>query len=78
MIKRPKTDVRLDWRDPNMPVLRYGKFGNFVGTKEVAPQDIQRYYAAKLAQIGSQMPDWKDDPTYDLKKKKKIVQRNIK
>lgn len=73
MARKPKSDTRLDWRDPDMPVLRYGKFGNFTGTKEVAPKDIQRYYVAKLQQIGHLMPDWKDDPTYNLKKMRKSL-----
>lgn len=64
-------DTRLDWRDPNMPVLRYGKFGNFIGTKEVSAKDITNYYKAKLEQIGHKMPSWQEDETYDLKGKKK-------
>ena len=67
MKRRLPPDKRLDWRDPNMPVLRYGKFGDFIGTKEVSPDDITRYYKAKLEQMGYQLPDWKDDPTYFLK-----------
>jgi hypothetical protein len=47
-----------------------GKFNGKFGTKEVAPKDIQNYYVAKLQQIGYQMPDWKDDPTYFLNRRK--------
>ena len=66
MVKRRKLppDTRLDWRDPDMPVLRYGNFNGEFGTKEVAPQYIQNYYRAKLDQIGWKMPDYKDDPSY--------------
>ena len=71
MKRRLPPDKRLDWRDPNMPVYRYGKVNGVEGMHEISSNDITEYYAAKLEQLGWQMPDWSSDPTYDLKGKRK-------
>jgi hypothetical protein len=54
-------DTRLDWRDPNMPVLRRDINGKEL---EVKPQHITDYYAAKLQQVGWKMPSWDEDESY--------------
>ena len=64
--KRFPHDNRLDWRDPNMPALRYGKVNDIEGLHEIEPDVITKYYEAKLEQLGWQMPDWSVDETYDL------------
>jgi hypothetical protein len=62
--RRLPPDTRLDWRDKNMPVLRYGNFNGVLDTKEVSAKDITNYYKAKLEQLGWQMPDYDKDPSY--------------
>lgn len=67
-------DNRLNWRDLNMPVLRYGKFQNadgsiFLGTKTVEPIHIQQYYIIKLNSASYDPPQWRDDPSYWWRKK---------
>ncbi len=66
-MRRLPPDNRLDWRDVNMPVLRYGKVNGVIGTHEVSAINITNYYKAKLEQLGWQMPDWHEDETYDLR-----------
>lgn len=54
-------DNRLDWRDPEMPVL--GKFGR--------PIDHNKLH--QLAQVRVEQandPDWRNDPTYNLRRSK--------
>lgn len=60
--KRYQSPDGLDWRDPNMPVLRYGSFDGkpYKENRYVAPNHIQQYYIQKLEQVGWQMPDWKE------------------
>lgn len=65
MKRKLKPDNKLDWRDPDMPVLRYGKFQNedgsvFVGTKTVEPKHIQQYYIIKLNDARYDPPTYKD------------------
>ena len=67
--KKLPPDKRLNWRDPNMPVLRYGKVNGVIDTHEIKPEDIRAYYKAKLEQIGWQMPSWDQDESYWWNKK---------
>lgn len=69
MRRKLPPDNRLDWRDPNMPVLRYGKVNGVEGTHAVSSEHITIYYHNKLLQLGWQMPDYKDDPSYWWSKK---------
>lgn len=65
--KKQKPDTRLDWRDPEMPVIDDG----VVKT----PNQFQHERNRNLirSSIGPTsnklMPEWKNDPTYDLRKK---------
>lgn len=68
-MKRIKKDCRLDWRDKNMPVLRFGYLQSKIVMYEVNPVKIEAYYQQKM--LNHPAPDWKNDPTYDLKGKKK-------
>jgi len=56
-------DTRPDWRDPNMPiwVSRVNRW--------VAPEEMQRS-AQKGIASGSEYL-WRDDPTYNMKAKRK-------
>lgn len=56
-------NTRYDWRDPEMPVLR---FGFFVGTDisavmELTPVEAQAQSIQRMSQAA---PDWRNDPTY--------------
>lgn len=44
--RRDRTpDTRLDWRDPNMPVLRKMEYFGVVVLEEIAPEDEQAHCA---------------------------------
>ena len=61
--RRPLANDRPDWRDPDMPVLCCHK------TKGLVAVDPE--YARGMAQYKlrtNPVPDWRRDPTYDLKR----------
>lgn len=70
-------DNRLDWRDPNMPVLRVVEYTNPMGGKpqivleEFTPEDERKYAESVMARENPTAPNWKDDPTYSLGKPKR-------
>ena len=58
-------DRRLNWRDPNMPVLREMKFG--CGEQrlvEVPPEEEQDHCAGVVDK--KPVPSWFEDETYNL------------
>lgn len=57
---RKEPDKRLDWRDPDMPVLR----AMTTGMEEMTPEDESRYSADVM--VRSMEPTWRKDPTYNL------------
>lgn len=59
--KPPQPDTRLNWRDPNMPVL--GKSGRPI------PHEKMVLKAQMALEICFE-PDWRFDPTYNLRKDK--------
>jgi hypothetical protein len=69
MTRRLPPDRRPSWRNPAMPVLREYKFGNGTTKTEVDP-DYERRYREHLMEISSN-PSWKDDPTYNMRRKRK-------
>lgn len=72
--RRLPPDKRLDWRDPDMPVLRrmeHPMTGEpFLGP--VPPKDEQDYHAGKMRdpQYDRAYPSYSRDPVYDLKRKR--------
>ncbi len=70
MRRKQLADHRLNWRDEHMPVLRMVRFGNDDNWQlgEIAPEVVQKYYAAKLEVDRS--PEWRDDSTYNMRVKK--------
>lgn len=64
-------DNRLDWRDPDMPVLRMVRYSDNEPFRlgEVSSKAITRYYENKMM-FDADGPEWNRDPTYDLKKYK--------
>jgi len=65
-MKRKIPDKRLDWRDPDMPVLRLNSSHKMI---EVDPDWIKHFYERKIADPFYNPPNWRHDPTYDMKKK---------
>ena len=66
-MKRPKPDHRPNWRDPSMPVLRDYRMSDGTTRTTIDP-DYERRYREMLMETSVQ-PNWKNDPTYDLKRK---------
>lgn len=59
---------RLDWRDPDMPVLRYFEETNADcqvvrrGMQAVSPEDWQREAMFDMRDVSA--PNWRNDPSY--------------
>lgn len=71
MSKRPRSDHRLSWRDPLMPVLRSYRMAD--GTlRTLIDPEYERGYREFLMETTSH-PSYKTDPTYDLKKQRKRI-----
>lgn len=68
--KRLPPDKRLDWRDPNMPVLRKTVQGKLI---RIGPKTMQEYYHYKMLDhnYDTNFADWKRDSSYNWGKKKK-------
>jgi hypothetical protein len=71
-MRRPKPfppDTRPDWRDPAMPVCREYVMGDGSIRRLVDPAFEQSYRAHRLS-LPQPIPDWRTDPTYNLRKPK--------
>jgi len=55
----------LDWRDPDMPVIRKVESFGIITRTLIKPEDEQEWCKITLAE--SLNPHWKDDPTYTLR-----------
>lgn len=65
--KKLPPDTRLDWRDPNMPVIDDG----VIKTPERFQWERTRSFVAASGTTGSRhFKNWKDDPAYDWGKGK--------
>ena len=76
-MKRRKKFInkRLNWRDPNMPVLRIARPENGVGDWDVYPfpsDMIHRYHQYAMT-IPRMEPEWRNDPSYFWARDKKKV-----
>ena len=69
MRRRKFIDKRLDWRDKDMPCIRLAKIDGKWQMAEFTPDQIQQYYQQKLESNSTIEPNWKEDSTYNLKKK---------
>jgi hypothetical protein len=67
--QRLTLDRRPSWRDPNMPVIRDYRMGDGT-TKVVVDPNYERRYREMLMETSAH-PNYKLDPTYDLKKQRK-------
>ena len=63
--KPAEPDTRPDWRDPDMPVLA-GAIGQYVDHRKLHQLAIRNLNANPR-----EAPNWRDDPTYDLAKRKR-------
>ncbi len=68
MRRRLPPDLRPDWRDPNMPVMRDYKMGDG-STRTIISPDYEHRYREMLMET-TRLPSWRQDPTYDLRKPK--------
>jgi hypothetical protein len=59
--RRHIPDNRLDWRDPAMPVI--GKSGREIDHTKMTTK-------AKMAMAVTSEPLWRNDPTYNLRRRK--------
>jgi hypothetical protein len=64
----PRPDTRPDWRDPNLPVIRDYRMGDGSRKTEVDPDYEHRYREHMMS--AAPHPDYKRDPTYNLRRKK--------
>lgn len=64
--RRP--DLRPDWRDPNMPVIRRYVMQDGSIQTEIDPDYERRYSEFKMSITKN--PSWDRDPTYNMRKKK--------
>ena len=60
-MKRPRPDLRPSWQDPDLPV--FGKSGKAINPEKMVLK-------AQMTLVTSQAPNWKNDPTYELRKRK--------
>lgn len=58
--RRKEPDKRLDWRNPDMPVLR----AMDTGMEEMTPEDESEYSRDVMRR--SLEPTYRNDPTYNL------------
>lgn len=69
-MKRPRRpDTRPNWRDPNMPCARDYEMRDGSRMTIVDPEYERRF--REFCMEINKHPDWRDDPTYDLKKQRK-------
>lgn len=73
-MKRPRPDTRLDWRDPAMPVLLAALDNDENKVMiEVGPNTAIKCAKARFMQQVLRpdlCPSWREDPTYNLRRKK--------
>lgn len=67
-MRKPRPDLRLSWRDPQMPVLRDYKMGDG-SVKHIVDPDYEHRYR-EFMMHSSNAIDWRNDPTYNLKRKR--------
>lgn len=63
---RPRPDLRLSWRDPEMPVLRDYRMADG-SIRTVIDPDYERRYREHLVKT-TPHPNWRADPTYNMKR----------
>lgn len=74
--RRREVDKRLDWRDPDMPVLTLVKYTHrFLPPKrimeQVTPERMSQFSRQTLEAFTPLAPNWRNDPTYNLAKRQR-------
>ena len=69
--RRLPPDTRPNWRDPNMPVMRDYVMRDGTKRTQVDPDYEHRYREFLITLPDDTHPNWRLDPTYDLKKQRK-------
>lgn len=64
------SDDRLNWRDPDMPLLKLGYLNKELVLFEVSPEKVRMHYEDKMEHHPA--PSWKDDPSYSWAKKNNL------
>lgn len=67
-MKRQNLPSRLVWDDPTLPCIRAYRFADGQTKTEIDPAYERRYRQHQMET--SDHPSWKDDPTYELRRKK--------
>lgn len=67
-MKRPLPDPRPHWSDPNLPCIRSYRMNDGTRKTSIDP-DYEHRYREMLMQTSAH-PSWKQDPTYNLRKRK--------
>lgn len=62
--------MKPDWRDPSMSVQRDYKLRDGTKVESVTPEYEQGFRTYLLETNPGNLPSWRDDPTYNLKRKK--------
>lgn len=70
MKRNRKPDTRLDWRDPDMPVIRKVLIDNKPAVVKIPPKKIEEYYFNKIFGSEYDAPNYKLDPSYWWREKK--------
>lgn len=65
----PPQTPNPDWRDPSMPVIRDYRFASGKHMTVVEPDFEQGFRGYMMS--NSVQPNWRDDPTYNLRKKRR-------
>lgn len=68
--KKLPPDKRLDWRDPNMPCLCMGRYNKNEEFRLIEVRPDIRSQVSRNAMNTAGEPDWRNDPTYNMKTKK--------
>lgn len=70
--RRNIPDLRHDWRDPDMPVMRCYTFANgSIIDSLVDPDYERRFREMVMNNCHNDSPNWRSDPTYNLRRKKR-------
>lgn len=69
--RQREPDKRLDWRDPDMPVLRAMEYSWGVVLEPIPPQDESEHCASMVSNSNPMAPHWSRDPTYNLAKRRR-------
>lgn len=81
--RKPYIDKRLDWRDPDMPVLVRVIVGitdnnvKLINYQLKSPAVVREYYARKMVDPTYNPPEWFEDETYDLKNNLKKLKNTV-